>query len=102
MFTQGVWPSSPVQVGAQSSGTTVRFFDAAQGRPIGEPFLHSLEIKEIQLSQVRGVAALPHELCMQLSQGATCPQSGCASSRAFHAAKTLPRHRLNLLCVKSR
>uniref|UniRef100_A0A7S3R5J7 Intraflagellar transport protein 80 n=1 Tax=Dunaliella tertiolecta TaxID=3047 RepID=A0A7S3R5J7_DUNTE len=41
-----------MEVGAQSSGTTVRFFDAAQGRPIGEPFQHSLEIKEIQLSQV--------------------------------------------------
>ncbi|KAF5830134.1 hypothetical protein DUNSADRAFT_15000 [Dunaliella salina] len=41
-----------LEVGAQSGGTTVRFFDAAQGRPIGEPFQHSLEIKEIQLSQV--------------------------------------------------
>lgn len=42
-----------MEVGAQSTGTTVRFFDAAQGKPMGEPFTHSLEIKEIQLSQVR-------------------------------------------------
>ena len=41
-----------LEVGAQSTGNTVRFFDAAQGRPIGEPFTHSLEIKEIHLSQV--------------------------------------------------
>uniref|UniRef100_A0A7S2QU27 Intraflagellar transport protein 80 n=2 Tax=Chlamydomonas chlamydogama TaxID=225041 RepID=A0A7S2QU27_9CHLO len=36
----------------QATGSLVRFFDAAQGRPIGEPFTHNLEIKEIALSQV--------------------------------------------------
>lgn len=33
-------------------GATVRFFDTAQGRAIGDAFTHTLEIKEIGLSQV--------------------------------------------------
>jgi intraflagellar transport protein 80 len=41
-----------VDVGVSTAGSTVRFFDTAQGRPIGEPFTHSLDIKEIALSQV--------------------------------------------------
>jgi hypothetical protein len=40
-----------VDAGAPGAGSTVRFFDAAQGRPIGEPFSHSLDVKEIALSQ---------------------------------------------------
>ena len=36
----------------QATGSAIRFFDTAQGRPIGEPFTHSLEIKEVALSQV--------------------------------------------------
>lgn len=35
----------------QASGGMVRMFDTAQGRPIGEPFTHNLEITEIALSQ---------------------------------------------------
>ncbi|KAG2494842.1 hypothetical protein HYH03_007082 [Edaphochlamys debaryana] len=35
----------------QASGTTVRFFDTAQGRPLGDPWSHTLEVKEIALSQ---------------------------------------------------
>lgn len=41
-----------LDAGQATNGSTVRFFDTAQGRPIGEPFTHSLEIKEISLSQV--------------------------------------------------
>ena len=36
----------------QAIGSAVRFFDTAQGRPVGEPFTHNLEVKEICLSQV--------------------------------------------------
>uniref|UniRef100_A0A7S0WTZ1 Intraflagellar transport protein 80 homolog n=1 Tax=Chlamydomonas leiostraca TaxID=1034604 RepID=A0A7S0WTZ1_9CHLO len=41
-----------LDAGQATNGSTVRFFDTAQGRPIGEPFTHSLEIKDISLSQV--------------------------------------------------
>ncbi|EFJ41230.1 intraflagellar transport protein IFT80 [Volvox carteri f. nagariensis] len=40
----------------QASGTTVRFFDTAQGRPLGEPWSHTLEVKEIALSQAGTIA----------------------------------------------
>lgn len=36
----------------QASGSMVRFFDTVQGRPIGDPFTHALEVKELALSQV--------------------------------------------------
>ncbi len=39
------------------AGATLRFFDTAQGRPLGEPFSHTLEIKELALSQVRQIGA---------------------------------------------
>ena len=35
----------------QSTGSVVRLFETAQGRAVGEPFTHTLEIKEIALSQ---------------------------------------------------
>ena len=38
----------------QATGSVIRFFDTAQGRPVGEPFSHTLEIKEVALSQVGG------------------------------------------------
>ena len=38
----------------QATGSVIRFFDTAQGRPVGEPFSHTLEIKEVALSQVWG------------------------------------------------
>lgn len=41
-----------MEVGQTTAGSTVRFFDTAQGKPIGEPFTHNLDIKEISLSQV--------------------------------------------------
>jgi intraflagellar transport protein 80 len=36
----------------QATGSAIRFFDTAQGRPIGEPFTHNLEVIEVALSQV--------------------------------------------------
>lgn len=39
----------------QVAGAAVRFFDAAQGKPIGDMFAHSLEIKEIALSQAGNI-----------------------------------------------
>lgn len=36
---------------AAAGAATVRFFDTAQGRPIGDAFTHTLEIKEVALSQ---------------------------------------------------
>ncbi|GAX72717.1 hypothetical protein CEUSTIGMA_g173.t1 [Chlamydomonas eustigma] len=35
----------------QLTGSMVRFFDTAQGKPLGEPFSHNLEISEIALNQ---------------------------------------------------
>eukprot|EP00798_Chlamydomonas_sp_ICE-L_P008266 gene8266-1535_t len=43
------------QGAAQGGGSLVRFFDAAQGRPVGEPMTHSLEIKAISLSQTGSI-----------------------------------------------
>lgn len=36
---------------AAQGAATVRFFDTAQGRPLGDAFTHNLEIKEVALSQ---------------------------------------------------
>ncbi|KAJ9526633.1 hypothetical protein QJQ45_017601 [Haematococcus lacustris] len=41
-----------LDAGQTSNGSTVRLFDAAQGRPMGEPIQHHLEIREVALSQV--------------------------------------------------
>ncbi|MEW5301900.1 MAG: hypothetical protein WDW36_004725 [Sanguina aurantia] len=35
-----------------AAGATIRFFDTAQGRPMGEPHTHTLEVNAIALSQV--------------------------------------------------
>jgi len=40
----------------QASGGVVRLFDTAQGRPVGEPLSHNLEVTEISLSQAGGTA----------------------------------------------
>lgn len=35
----------------QSGATTIRFFDTAQGKALGEPFTHTMEIRDIGLNQ---------------------------------------------------
>jgi hypothetical protein len=45
---------------ALASGTTVRCFETAQGRPVGQQLSHKLEVKAVSLSQVRNSGSLLH------------------------------------------
>lgn len=50
---------------AVAAGSSVRCFDTAQGRPMGEVINHTLEIKAVALSQVRTLnAGTPVWACM--------------------------------------
>lgn len=57
---------------ALTMGSSVRCFDTAQGRPLGEALSHSVQVKAVALSQVRFGGGSGREFCMQRS--ACCEQ----------------------------
>jgi hypothetical protein len=49
---------------ATAVGCSVRCYETAQGRPVGEALNHSLEVKAVCLSQVRSLRALSVLACV--------------------------------------